>query len=232
MLQKILKTTQAKLKVNIPETLNEITLGQLIELQEKPNINDLEAISILANIPLQDVQNVTDINELYQLAAPVLALADQIKHLYNDDAIPKTVTFNLNGQSKTVKVIHNLSVEPAGAFMAAREVIADEISEQVKLYGDEWQQHYNPSLKACCQVLAHYFYCRATGNLYNEYEAEEFTTEIKKLRVTEALPIAKHFFTCYPALSKPKTGYWRRLLQRWRNGQAYKTSKSSNISTP
>ncbi|TWI94027.1 hypothetical protein JN11_04844 [Mucilaginibacter frigoritolerans] len=232
MLQKTLKTTTAKLKVSIPEKLDDITLGQLIDLQENPNINDLEAISILANIPLQDLQNVSDIHELYQLAEPVLAFADQIKYLFNSDAIPQTITFNLAGGSKKINVMSNLSVEPAGAFMATREIIADEISEQVKLYGDDWQRYYNPSLKACCQVLAHYFYCRATGKPYNEYEAEEFTTEIKKLRVTEVLPISKHFFTCYPALSKPKTGYWHRLLQRWRNGQAYKTSKSLNISTP
>jgi hypothetical protein len=232
MLQKTLKITQGKLKVSIPETLDEITLGQLIELQEKPDINDLEAISIIADIPLQNLQNVTDINELYQFAAPVLALADQIKYLFNSDAIPKTITFNLAEGIKKVNVRQNLSVQPAGAFMAAREIIADEISEQAKLYGDDWQQHYNPSLKACCQVLAHYFYCRATGKPYNEYEAEEFTTEIKKLRVTEALPISKHFFTCYPALSKPKIGYWHRLLQRWKSGRAYKTSRSLNISTP
>jgi len=233
MLQKTLKTTRAKLKVSIPQTLNELTLGQLIELQEAPSLNDLEAISILSGISLPQLQNILDMNELYQFAAPVLALADQIKHLYNGDAIPKAITFNLADGSKKVNVMHNLSVEPAGAFMAAREIIADEINEQVKLYGDEeWQQHFNPSLKACCQVLAHYFYCRATGKPYNEYEAEEFTAEIKKLRVTEALPISKHFFTCYPALSKPKTGYWHRLLQRWRKGPASKTSKNLNISTP
>jgi hypothetical protein len=232
MLQKKLKTTRAKLKVSIPQTLDELTLGKLIELQEASSLNDLEAISILSGIPLPQLQNIIDVNELYEFAAPVLALADQIKHLFNGDAIPKTITFNIGDSSKKVNVTHNLSVEPAGAFMAAREIIADEINEQVKLYGDDWQQHYNPSLKACCQVLAHYFYCRATGKPYNEYEAEEFTAEIKKLRVTEALPISKHFFTCYPALSKPKTGYWHRQLQRLKNGQAYKTSRSLNISTP
>src|ERR1700743_1357981 len=108
MLQKTLKTTQGKLKASIPETLDEITLGQLIALQEKPNINDLEAISVLANIPLQDLQNVTDIKELYQFAAPVLVLADQIKYLFNSDAIPKTITFNLADGIKKVSVMQNL----------------------------------------------------------------------------------------------------------------------------
>ena len=113
--------------------------------------------------------------------------------------------------------------------MAAREIIADEISECIKIYGEEdWQDYFNPSLKACCQILAHYFYCKATSKPYNEYEAEAFTTEIKKLRVTEALPIAKHFFSCYPDLLKQKIGFFQRLHQYWRRRQVYKRLKNLN----
>jgi len=114
----------------------------------------------------------------------------------------------------TIAVIKNLSVEPAGAFMAAREIIAGEINEHIADYGeDDLMESFNPSLKACCQVLAHYFYCRVTARQYDEYEAEEFCNEVKKLRVTEALPIAKHFFTCYPNLYKPKISFWHRVLR-------------------
>ncbi len=95
---------------------------------------------------------------------------------------------------------------------------------------DNWQEYFNPSLNACCQVLAHYFYTRVTGKMYNEYEAEDFVNEVKKLRVTEALPIAKHFFTCYPNLSKPKTACWHRLRQFWKKEPGYKPSKSLNTS--
>jgi hypothetical protein len=139
----------------------------------------------------------------------------------------------LGKRSVDVKVTHNLSVEPAGAFMAASDIIADEINEHIKQYGEEhWKEHFTPSLKACCHVLAHYFFCRATGKKYNEYEAEEFCEEIKKLGVTEALPIAKHFFTCYPALSKPRTSCLDRIRQRWSNGRASARSKSLSTSTP
>ena len=226
---KTLKTTNGKLLVSIPATLAEVTLGQMIALQQNPNLGDMDAISILSGIPVEELQNVQSMDDFAIFGETVLSLSHQVKHLYDSDAIPKKVTFS-NG--KTANVTSNLSVEPAGAFMAARDIIGDEIGEHIKLYGDEdWQQNFNPSLKACCQVLAHYFYCRATGKPYNEYEAEEFTAEIKKLGVTEALPIAKHFFTCYPSLSKPKTGFFHRLQRRLNERLAYRRSRSLNTLT-
>ncbi|HEX8023645.1 hypothetical protein, partial [Mucilaginibacter sp.] len=135
-------------------------------------------------------------------------------------------------QTIRVKVMQNLSVEPAGAFMAARDIIAEEISTHIKTHGeDDWQEYFNPSLNACCQVLAQYFYCRATGKKYNEYEVESFIDEVKKLRVTEALPISKHFFTCYPSLSIAKTNFWHRLLPRSKKERVSNRSKNSNTST-
>jgi len=233
MIEKTLKTTTGKLLVKMPSALNEVTLGQMMAIQDKPGLNDLDAISILSGIPAGDLQNIRDINDLQAFGDTVLSLSHQIKHLYNCDDIPAKVTFQLDKKTTTVNVMHNLSVEPAGAFMAASDIIVDEISAHIKQYGEEnWQQYFNPSLKACCQVLAHYFYCRATGEKYNEYKAEEFCTQVKKLRVTEALPIAKHFFTCYPNLSRPKTSFWHRLRQFWRKKQVYTPSRNLSTSIP
>ena len=238
MIEKTLKTTTGKLSVKIPTELNEITLGQIMAMQQKPDLNDIEAISILSGIAVDELYNVKHIGDFQAFTETVLALSQQIKHLYNSEVIPKEVVFILHDAQakhvqKNVKVSDDLSVEPAGAFMAARDIIAEEINNHIKQHGDEdWQERFNPSLSACCQVLAHYFFCRATGQKYNEYQAEEFCNEIKKMRVTEALPIARHFFFCYPNLWRPKTSYWHRLLPRWKNGQASNRSRSSNISTP
>jgi hypothetical protein len=233
MVEKTIKTINGKLKVAIPADLSEVTLGQMIALQEKPGLNDLEAISILSGIAIEQLQNVLRFDELLVFGETILSLSTQIGYLYNSDAIPKSILFKLTDGDKTVQVMHNLSVEPAGAFMAAREIIADEINLHIKINGPEnWQTGFNPSLNACCQVLAHYFYCRATGKAYNEYEAENFCAEIKKLRVSEALPIAKHFFTCYPALSKKKTNFFLRHLRHWRKRLGSNRSKNSNISIP
>ncbi|MBB6108957.1 hypothetical protein SAMN05421821_103191 [Mucilaginibacter lappiensis] len=237
MIEKTLKTTTGKLSVKIPTELNEVTLGQIMAMQQKPDLNDIEAISILSGIITDELYNVKNIDDFQVFTDTVLALSHQIKQLYNSEVIPKEVVFILYDAQdrqvqKNVKVSHDLSVEPAGAFMAARDIIAEEINNHIKQHGDEdWQERFNPSLSACCQVLAHYFFCRATGQKYNEYEAEEFCNEIKKMRVTEALPIARHFFSCYPSLSKPKTSCWHRLLPCWKNGRVSSRSRNLNIST-
>jgi hypothetical protein len=232
MIEKTLKTIQGKLRVSIPTQLSEVTLGQMMQLQDSSELKDLDAISILSGVPVAELQNVSNGDDFMAFADAVLSLSHQIKRLYNSDAIPKTIIIDLDGKQVKLDVIKNLSVEPAGAFMAARDVIADEITDHIKKYGEEnWQDYFNPSLTACCKVLAYYFYCRYTGNKYDEYTAAAFTDTIKKLRVTEALPIAKHFFTSYPNLSRPRTGFWHRLLQFWRKGPVSNPSKNLNIST-
>ncbi len=232
MITKTFKTTTGKRTVTIPTELYELTLNTMIALQEQSQLNDIEAISILSGVPVSELSNVISMEQLQYFTAPVLSLLNQIANLYNSDCIPQKINFTINGKVVTVKVMNNLAIEPAGAFMAARDLIAENISEHIKLYGqDQWQQHYNPSLNVCSQVLAHYFYCKATGKPYNDYAAEEFVNEIKKLRVTEALPIAKHFFTCYPHLSKPRASFWHRFLPSLKNVRASRLLKSLNTST-
>lgn len=214
MIEKTLRTTGGKIKVKIPSQLHEITLGQMMALQASKDLGDLEAISILSGITVSELQLVINANDFMDFADAVLSLSQQIKYLYNSDHIPKAIELQIAGKQVKVTVSSNLSVEPAGAFMACREVISDEITDHIKLYGEEnWQDYFNPSLDACCKVLAYYLYCRATANPYDEYAAADFTETIKQLRVTEALPIAKHFFMNYPNLSKPRTGFWGRLLR-------------------
>jgi hypothetical protein len=155
MIEKTLKTTHGKLRVKIPSQLNEVTLGQMIALQENKDLGDLDAISILSGVPVSELQSVSDANDFMQFADAVLSLSHQIKYLYNSDDIPKTITVEIDKKPITVNVIRNLSVEPAGAFMAARDIIADEIAEHIKQYGEEnWKDYFNPSLTACCKVLA------------------------------------------------------------------------------
>jgi hypothetical protein len=232
MIEKTLRTTEGKILVKIPTLINEVTLGQLMKMQESHHLNDMDAISILSGIPMEELQNVSNISDFQAFGESVHSLSQQIKHLYNSDVIPAKVSFTLGGNTVLVNVIQNLSVEPAGAFMAASDVIADEINATIKIYGEErWKEHFHPSLKACSQLLAHYFFCRATGKKYNEYEAEAFTAEIKKLRVTEALPIAKHFFTCYPNLLRQKLSFYQRLHLFWRKRQVSRRLKNSNTST-
>ena len=96
MIEKTLNTTTGKLKIKIPTLLNEVTLGQMMQLQDKPGLNDLEAISILSGIELETLQNIKRMDDLQVFGDAVLSLSHQIKHLYNSDAIPERVTFIIN----------------------------------------------------------------------------------------------------------------------------------------
>jgi hypothetical protein len=232
MIKKTLKTLTGSLIVTIPTCLSELKLGQLMAMQATEHMNDLEAIHILSGIPLQELKQVQSYAELQVFNEQVLALAIEIKQLYNSEAIPDTVTFVLDGKPKKVKVMNNLSVEPAGAFMASRDIIAEEINRHIALHGqDNWQESFNPSLQVCSQVLAHYFYTKVTGLPYDEELAATFTQQVEQLPVTLSLPIAKYFFLNYPSLSKPKTGFWHRLYRLWSSVQAYMSSRVSVILT-
>ncbi len=231
MIEKTLKTTDGKLQVRIPTAMDEITMAQLMAMQEKQNLDDMDAISILSGVPKEDLYTVRNINDFEVFGDYVLSLSHQIRYLYNSDVMPRMVTFTLGKRKVPVVIMGNLSVEPAGAFLAARDIIADEINEHISLYGEEdWRDHFQPSLKSCCRILAHYFFCRATGKKYDEYEAEAFCEEIKKLRVTEALPIARHFFSCYPDLLKQRISFSQHIRQYWRKKLVSRRLKSSGTS--
>ncbi|PAW94986.1 hypothetical protein CKK33_16365 [Mucilaginibacter sp. MD40] len=232
MIEKNLATGNSRLRVCIPSHLHELSLGQMIALQNEKELSDIQAISILSGVPANELMQITNGNELLQFTDAILSLSHQIKNLYNSDAIPKDITLVVNNKSVKISVSGNLAIEPAGAFMASRDIIADEIAAHIKEYGEEdWQQYFNPSLQACGKILAQYFYCKATAKPYDEYEAADFFETIKELRVTEALPIAKHFFTVYPNLWTQRTGYWRRLLRLLKNALVYRRSKSSAMLT-
>lgn len=233
MINKTVKTHSGRLNITMPESLDEITLGQMIALQSADNLGDAEAISILSGIPADELKQIKDAAELSIFSEQILKLAFAIKNLYNSDDLPKSVTLNIDGINKQVKVINDLAMEPAGAYWAARDVIADEIAAHIKTHGEEnWQANFNPSLQVCSKLLAHYFYCRATGKPYNEYKAAAFTEVINNMRVTEALPIAKHFFTSYPRFMKRKTGFWHQCRQLWKNVQEYRHLKNLSTLTP
>ena len=232
MIKKTLKTTTGSLTVSIPTCLRELKLGQLMAMQATENMNDLEAIHILSGIPLQELKQVQSYAQLQVFNEHVLALAIEIKQLYNSEAIPDIVTFLLDGNPKKVKVMNNLSVEPAGAFMASRDIIAEEINRHITIYGQKnWQESFNPSLQVCSQVLAHYFYTKVTGLPYDEELAAAFTQQVEQLPVTQSLPVAKYFFLNYPSLSRPKTGFWHRLYRLWSSVLGYMSLKVSAILT-
>lgn len=232
MLTKTVKTTNGDLKLTIPTKRDEISIDLLQRLTPPVghSYSFLEQISIMTGVPTGDkefdkreidVDTVTlnDIETLYELSPfedALQGLAYQLAAFQEVQEIPDKITLPiarpLTGWFRSpgkrfveVEVIKNLGIEPAGAYMEAKEVIKSEWErwEKVKKeYGDHIE--FNPSIESQIKLLAIYFYCRATGEKFKTHKIAEFSEVIKKLSITHALPIARYFFLRYPNLSKPK----------------------------
>src|ERR1700750_2791245 len=113
MIEKTLKTTDGKIRVRIPTLLDELTLGQMMAMQEKPYLDDLDAISILSGIPKDELHSVKNFEDFLTFGDYVNSLANQIRYLYQSDMIPNRILFVIDGKKITVNVSRNLSVEPA-----------------------------------------------------------------------------------------------------------------------
>lgn len=232
MITKQIKTTEGLISLSIPTTLDELTIGQLADLQANPEMSDAEIVSVLSYCPLETIYLARDINELKKFKEAIDTLTYELQFAYNAEAIPETVRFErLLGEKlskpKTVKVVRKLSLEPAGAYLNARNVIAEEINKAKEKFGDAWEQNFNPSVQACIELLAQFFFYPATGKKYDEYQVQKFIDDVKYLPVSQALPIARYFFLKYPNLQMPKIGFWRQVQHQIKQRQALKNLKNS-----
>lgn len=237
MITKKLKTLDGYISISIPSLVSEITLGMAIAMQQ--DNTDIETISILSGLPLDELYAVRNINDFDIFREHVLSLAHQMSYECSDLPVPKFVFL----MGKKVSVIDNLSIEPAGAFMECKNIIADEINEHRQAYGDEaWDAYFEengkmpidfaPSLNSAALILAHYLYCPTTGLPYNEDKAEKFKEEIHKLSLTLTVPIAKYFFLSYPNLWREKQSFSKVIIQLWKKRRELKRSKGFRTLIP
>lgn len=235
MISKTLRTTDGQMVIAIPSQLSELTLGMFIAMQE--DNTDLETISILSGMPKDELYNVRNLNEFELFREHVLSLVHQINYESHNLPIPKSIFI----MGKSVRIIDNLSIEPVGAFMVCRDVIADEINAHKKVFGEkEWDDYfeangnipvdYKPSVKAGAKILAHYLYCKTTGLPYDEDKANVFEKEILKLSMVLTIPIAKYFFLSYPDLWREKQSFSKVVIQLWKKRLALNRSRRSNTS--
>ncbi len=63
MIKKSVRTTEGKLNLKIPTTLDELTIGQLA-LLESGTLTDIEAISILSYCPLEELYNIRNMDDI------------------------------------------------------------------------------------------------------------------------------------------------------------------------
>lgn len=220
MIERTLNTSRGRLKVSIPTVLNEITLGKMIALQEQSVTGGVGTISLLSGLPAAQLQEIIEDGGLSVFDEYIRSLARQIRYLYDSHVLPRKVDLVLGKRRVRIKVTRNLSIEPADAFLAARDIIADEINRHIVLYGEEkWEENFQPSLRSCAALLAQFFFCKATGKKYDGLEAALFSQDVEQLSVTDALPIARHFFSAYPDLLKQHFSWMERLRLDWRRRQ-------------
>lgn len=240
MITKSVKTTSGPLSITIPSEAKEITIGLLEQLKPEPghSFSQLETLSILSGIPVDGdddnpgLADICNVDDLKVFDETLQKLAYEIKHFEKYDKVPKyvdlwigtTVKKKFFGQKnvkvsiiKTVRIAGNLSIEPAGAYFEAVELIKSEYdkwdkakkyimeqAEKNELIGLEYDNavDFNPSIEAQIRLLSLYLHGPATGQRFNTQKIIEFDEVIRKMPITEALPIARHFFLSYPNLAK------------------------------
>lgn len=233
-----IETLSGKLKIKIPTNLNEVSLSQMIAMQSLEDGSN--EIPLIPGLTEDVVNNIINFQDLIDIRERILSLAHQIKYCYDDKKIPEYITigtkqvkhfWGMKNVPNRVKVIKNLSIEPAGALFASRDLIADERIRHIKEFGDDWEQHFIPSLDCCAGILAHYLYCPATDKLWEESKANLFKEEILKLSIAETLPIARFFFLKYPVLSRSKVSILDLYRMKLKKRLESRTLKNSHIGT-
>lgn len=231
MVTKTIKTTSGPLVISIPASRDEISIGLLQALTPEPghSFSQLETLSILSGISLDSGYNsdsdidlpglydIINMDDLSYFDETLQLLAYQLKAFVEVQDIPDGVVLDIpqaqikrwfgrrEHKGKYVPVLKNLGIQPAGAYMEAKELIKGqyELWERVKKeYGEDIE--FNPSIESQIRLLSLYLYCPATGEKFNTVKVSQFDEVIKNLSITKALPIARYFFLKYPNLSKPK----------------------------
>jgi hypothetical protein len=193
----------AELILNIPANLNELTFGQLIDLQN-PELTIFESLSILSGIPVDDLYNVRSYQEVTKIAKLYIDLFKYNLQAAELNKIPRKISVNYKGRRKTIK-IKNPSMEPAGAYMVATKIISSEIYAHIDLYGeDNWKINFNPSLESCIGIVNAFLYCRVTGVKWTDDNGIDLS---RTMSAADVLSLAKHFYNVWPNLCnrrKPK----------------------------
>ncbi len=219
MTERTFKHINGKLKLSIPDSLQDVTLQMMIQFQQ-PALSELEAISALTQTPIEQLYGISDISALNEAILPFAqSLQHQLAYIYEAGALPKTLTLRYpGGKAQIIDIGADAGFYAYGAVMEARELMKTEILRHQQTYGDTWREHLNPDLRICGLILAHFLYNRVYPNhVPTEIDIQQFFDVIKWLAITEAAPLARHFFLSYPNLPLRKPTRSQRLQHLWKN---------------
>lgn len=234
MTERTFKHINGKLKLSIPDSLQDVTLQMMIRFQQ-PALSDLEAISALTQTPVEQLYGISDISALNEAILPFAqSLPHQLAYTYQTGTLPKQVTLRYpGGKVKHLTIGEDAGFYAYGAVMEARELMTTEILRHQQTYGDTWREHLNPDLHTCGLILTHFLYNRAySGHVPSAMDIQQFFDVVKWLPITDAAPLARHFFLSYPNLPLRKPTRLQRLQHLLKNVPALIRLRRSGISIP
>jgi len=234
MTERTFKHINGKLKLSMPDNLQDVTLQMMIQFQQ-PALSDLEAISALTQTPIKTLYGIIDIAALNEVILPFAqSLQHQLAYTYEAGVLPKQVTLRYpGGTAQVINLGEDVGFYAYGAVMEARELMTAEILRHQQTYGDMWREHLNPDLRTCGLILTHFLYNRAyPGHVPSAIDIQQFFDVVKWLPITDAAPLARYFFLSYPNLPLRKPTRWQRLQHLWKNVPALIRSRPSVTLTP
>jgi hypothetical protein len=234
MTERTFKHINGKIKLSIPDTLQDVTMQMMIQFQQ-PALSDLEAISALTQTPIEQLYGISDIAALNEAILPFAqSLQHQLAYTYQAGVLPKQITlFYPGGKVQTITIGEDAGFYAYGAVMEARELMTAEILRHQQTYGDTWRDHLNPDLRTCGLILTHFLYNRAyPSHVPSAIDIQQFFDIVKWLPITDAAPLARYFFLSYPNLPLRKPTRWQRLQHLWKNAPALIRSRASVTSIP
>lgn len=168
--------------ITIPNSAQELTLGQFLDLRNCGESNALEILGVLSGKNEFELQKMSYSNKFErEMSAMAAELTDSIREYFST---PDLRTPNLIKLSDvTIKIPEDLNTSAYWATRRAQNIIKRVVNRMPEGETFDAIEYYD-------ELLAHYLYCPFTNSKYNEDRAEEFKQIIRnELTLPEAIPL-------------------------------------------
>lgn len=163
-------------KVEVPTSWSDLSLKQVIELNDLTTLNRIKIISILTGIHLDILselngkQNLETLNQIETLFQFINEAPN-----FNEFKLPKKITL----KGKEIIIPQDLTKETYGQKVAIEELIRNSKTEVI--------------LPLIPEVLSIYLYPIFSEEKFKDERVDDFIEIMKEIQISEAYPIATFF---------------------------------------
>lgn len=207
---------------NIPESINEVTIGRFIQFRHLDHDNPLEVLEWGIGASPVLTHNKQTENEVANCLTLIDNVANEIWRFMNSDErvrVPKTV--NVLGLDIDLKadLLHSL---PYWATVKCKELASAHTKGGV----------FDPT-DAIPAVVGHYLYSLVTKHKYDEKRADEFANDVvMEMPMVEAIQLGNFFLLRQMRSWSNTTTYLANRLILWRKRLGLRYSKSTENLLP